>query len=100
VTSATAAALLVVLQARSGSEERLREKLAVLATLSRADPGCLRYDVLEDVHQRGRFVLWEEWLDEGALADHNEKDHVSSFVEASAALLVTPMDVQRLRRPT
>jgi quinol monooxygenase YgiN len=98
VTSATAATLLVTLDVRAGRGERLREELAVLAALSRADPGCVRYDVLEDVHERGRFVLWEEWLDEASWADHNAKDHVSRFVERSAGLLVAPMEVQRLRR--
>ncbi len=94
----SAATLLVTLEVRAGSEERLREELGVLAALSRADPGCVRYDVLEDAHESGRFVLWEEWLDEASLADHNAKDHVSRFAEASAGLLVAPMEVQRLRR--
>lgn len=98
MTSTTSATLLVTLRARVGSEERLREELAVLAALSRADPGCVRYDVLEDLHQRDRLVLWEEWLDDASLTDHNTKRHVTAFLEVSAALLTVPMEVQRLRR--
>lgn len=91
-------ALLVSLSARDTGEIRLRDELAVLATMSRADAGCLRYDVLEELEEPGRFVLFEEWLDEDSLIDHNTRRHVTQFVETSASLLAAPMRIQRLRR--
>jgi len=57
------AALLVTLRARDAFSVLLRDELAILATMSRADAGCLRYDVLEELEEPGRFVLFEEWLD-------------------------------------
>ncbi|MCU1473826.1 putative quinol monooxygenase [Amnibacterium sp.] len=98
MTSGEAVTLLVTLQAGAGSGNRLRDELATLAALSRADPGCVRYDVLEDLQVRDRFVLWEEWLDEASLVDHNTKPHVARFLEVAAALSAVPMEVQRLRR--
>jgi quinol monooxygenase YgiN len=98
VTSGEAVTLLVTLQAVAGSRNRLQDELAQLAALSRADPGCVRYDVLEDLQGPDRFVLWEEWLDEAALVDHDANPHVARFREVSASLLTTPMEVQRLRR--
>lgn len=98
VTTGEPPALLVSLRARDACEVRLRDELAVLATMSRADAGCLRYDVLEELEEPGRFVLFEEWLDEDSLIDHNTRRHVARFLEASASLLSTPMRIQRLRR--
>lgn len=91
-------ALLVTLQARPGCADRLGEELAILAGTSRADAGCIRYDVLQDTEDRDRFVLWEEWIDEPSLADHNERSHVARFLETAPALLTAPMQVQRIRR--
>ena len=90
--------LLVTLHARAECGSRLRDELAVLATTSRADAGCIRYDVLEEVDAPDRFVLCEEWVDETFLVDHNSLPHVARFVEVSPPLLSAPMRVQRLRR--
>jgi quinol monooxygenase YgiN len=98
VTAGEPAALLVSLRARDACEVRLRDELAILATMSRADAGCLRYDVLEELEEPGRFMLFEEWLDEDSLIDHNTQRHVARFVEKSDSMLAEPMRVQRLRR--
>lgn len=98
MTHEESTALLVTLHAREGCADRLGEELAALAGASRADPGCVRYDVLQDVEDRDRFVLWEEWIDEPSLADHNDRAHVTRFVDTSPALLAGPMQVQRIRR--
>jgi len=98
VTARVPAALLVTLRARDAFSVLLRDELAILATMSRADAGCLRYDVLEELEEPGRFVLFEEWLDEDSLTDHNTQRHVVLFVEKSASMLAAPMRIQRLRR--
>lgn len=98
MTSGASVALLVTLHAGAGSRERLRDELAILATVSRADAGCIRYDVLEEADSPDRFVLFEEWLDDAALDDHNREPHVLRFVEVSQSLLEAPMRVERLRR--
>ncbi|MDH2444836.1 putative quinol monooxygenase [Amnibacterium sp. CER49] len=90
--------LLVTLQARAEAGKRLRDELALLAARSRADAGCIRYDVLEETDVADRFVLCEEWLDEAALVEHNTLPHVGSFLAASGDLLAGPMQVKRLRR--
>lgn len=90
--------LLVTLRAHAECGTRLRDELPILATTSRADAGCIRYDVLEEVEAPDRFVLCEEWLDEISLVDHNSQPHVARFVEVSPSLLRAPMRVKRLRR--
>jgi quinol monooxygenase YgiN len=43
-----------------------------------------------------RFVIVEEWADQGALDAHNKKQHVVRFFEVSRHLLVAPVTVTRL----
>jgi quinol monooxygenase YgiN len=92
------ATLLVTLHVRAEHVTRLRDELQILATMSRADAGCISYDVLEETEAPDRFVLWEEWLDEASLVGHNTQPHVARFAEVSPPLLRTPMRVRRLRR--
>ena len=96
--TAEPATLLVTLQARAECGGRLRDELALLAARSRADAGCIRYDVLEEMEAPDRFVLCEEWLDEASLVEHNARPHVGRFLAASGSLLTEPMQVRRLRR--
>ena len=57
-------------RAKSGYEDKVRDGFAALVDPSRKEPGCLRYDVLEDVHYTGRFFTYEEWESEEALHTH------------------------------
>jgi quinol monooxygenase YgiN len=54
------------------AENFLRE----LAVASRAEPGCLGYEVARgDEPDRGTFVLFEKWRDQAALDVHMQEEH-------------------------
>ncbi len=57
-------------RAKSGHESEVRKGFASLVEPSRKEPGCLHYDVLEDVHYTGRFYTHEVWESETALHTH------------------------------
>ena len=58
------------IRAKSGSEDEVRSALKKLPESSRKEPGCLAYNVLEDVHYTGSFFTHEEWESETALDAH------------------------------
>ena len=66
----TKISVIATTRAKSGYEEKVRDGFASLVGPSRKEPGCLRYDVLEDVHYTGRFFTYEEWESEEALHTH------------------------------
>lgn len=66
----TKISVIATTRAKSGYEEKVRDGFAFLVGPSRKEPGCLRYDVLEDVHYTGRFFTYEEWESEEALHTH------------------------------
>jgi len=65
--------------ARSGQEEALRRMLEEMVTPSRAEPGCLRYDIYEMNAEPGRFVVVEAWEDESALEGHKNTEHYKYY---------------------
>lgn len=63
--------VVAAITARPGCEDRLEAVLAGLVEPSRAEPGCLRYDLHRDVNAPATFVFLEAW--ESPLAHENHK---------------------------
>lgn len=55
--------------------------------LSRAEPGCLAYDVSRDADEPDRFVAYEQWRDLAALRAHLETAHFAAVGAALEGLL-------------
>lgn len=69
-------------KARSGMEERLRETTTgILVEGSRADAGCLNFDLHQGSDDPSLFVLYENWTSKQDLEDHWEQPHVKAWYE-------------------
>ena len=55
--------------------------------LTRAEPGCVTYDISRDTDAPDRFVAYEQWRDLAALRAHLETDHFAAVGAALAELL-------------
>jgi quinol monooxygenase YgiN len=63
----------VWLKVREASEiDRIRELLAQQGRLSRAEPGCLRFEVYQSQNDAYRFLLCERWESQAALDLHRK----------------------------
>jgi quinol monooxygenase YgiN len=61
----------VVLTAKDAADvPRIRDLLATHLQQSRAEPGCLRFDVYHSQAEPRRFLLVEHWADQAALDAH------------------------------
>jgi (4S)-4-hydroxy-5-phosphonooxypentane-2,3-dione isomerase len=54
------------------------------------EPGCLRFDVIQDKDDPNRFYFYEVYRDEAALEAHRQTPHFKLYFEKSRALLATP----------
>jgi quinol monooxygenase YgiN len=45
------------------------------------EPGCLRFDVIQDRDDPNRFYFYEVYRDESALAAHRETPHFKFYAE-------------------
>jgi quinol monooxygenase YgiN len=72
--------LAVTWVAKDGEADTVAEILRQATTLSRAEPGCLQYDVHRDRDDPNRFVLFERYVDEAALEAHGASPHFQELV--------------------
>ncbi|KLO20582.1 hypothetical protein SCHPADRAFT_934413 [Schizopora paradoxa] len=79
--------VLVKIEAKPGSEERLVELVAALSKIANSDeePGCLTFRV---VRSGSSFVAFEKYKDADALKKHAESKAFLEFVAAAEELLV------------
>jgi autoinducer 2-degrading protein len=77
---------MVILMVQVHIKPEMRDRfLAVIehdATHSEGDePGCLRFDVLQDSEDPNQFYYYEVYRDEAARAAHRETPHFKSYSE-------------------
>jgi autoinducer 2-degrading protein len=70
--------------------EAFRRATLENAARSRDEPGVVRFDVVEDLDDRSRFVLVEVYRDEAAAAAHKETAHYRTWRDAVAPLMAEP----------
>ncbi len=81
---------LVKLYAKEGKEEDLTKTLANLLKPTRAEDGCIGYELYKDPNQAGHLMLCENWRDQGALDLHLKSPHMIDFFKRSNDLLDKP----------
>lgn len=54
--------------------------LRLLAEQTQSEPGCLLFEIRQNLKEPGKFTLWECWTDRQALADHFEADHTRAYL--------------------
>ncbi len=77
-------AVVAISVAKPGHEEQLREVLEGIVGPSRHDRGVLQYDLHRDLREPRRFVFFERWESEEALAAHAQSAHIAAYRKASA----------------
>ena len=85
--------LLVVhvhVRVKPGGEEAFRAASLANAEASRREPGVVRFDVLGDREDPGRFVLVEVYRDQAAAAAHKQTGHYARWRDAVAGLMAEP----------
>jgi quinol monooxygenase YgiN len=59
--------------------EEAARVLRALRDASRAEPGCITFDVSRGSDDANVFVLYEEWRDQAALDEHYKTGHFERF---------------------
>ena len=82
---------------KPGQEQSVESILRGMTTPSRAEPGCLRYDLYRTDGVPAMFTLFEIYTHDDAFAFHRSTRHYLAFRAAIADLLTAPIEVQLLR---
>src|SRR5262245_55346102 len=62
------------------ARDKAEELFAMMNIETRKEPGCLHYAFTADFGNSNRFHLSEIWVDEGALVEHLQTEHMATFM--------------------
>jgi quinol monooxygenase YgiN len=81
----------VHLEAVPGHEEELAEHLLGLVGRTRAEPGCLVYNLHRDPENPAKFMFYEEFTSKEAHEAHDATAHIQQWRAYRAAAKVDPV---------
>lgn len=88
--------LIATLTARAETREQLLLLLESLVDPTRAEDGCLNYDLHVDAENDRVFVFYEKWRSQQDLDAHMRSSHLGRLLDRMDVLLAEPIKVQRL----
>lgn len=91
--SANIVTVVAILKAKPGQEEALRGELLALIPTTRAESGCLNYDLHRALDNPAVFVFHENWKTKADLDAHLAKPHLTAFFAKAGDLLAEPAQV-------
>jgi len=65
--------------AKDGSEAKMKELLSAMVVPSKAEDGCLFYEIFQYENNRRKFMAVETWRDEKALDGHKASEHYKVY---------------------
>lgn len=81
------------IRAKPGMQEKVKQHLLKLIAPTRAEKGCLNYDLHQSVDDPALFLFYENWIDKKSLEDHLKKPHLNTFREKAEAMLAEPVEI-------
>ena len=80
---------------RPGAGDSVAEVLAKHIKATRAEEGCIGFDVARSTENRDEFVLYERYVDETAFESHRESPHFKQFILAQVVPMLEERTWQR-----
>lgn len=90
--------VVVRIKAKAGMEAQVRQELLNLLRPTRAEKGCLNFDMHQDPHDPTLFLFHENWVSEDDLQRHFETPHITGWIEPATSLLAEPMELRRWQK--
>lgn len=88
--------LIARVQAKAEHRGAVEAELRRMVAASRAEPGCLRYDLFADLDGGAGFSLVEAYADPAAVEAHRASAHYQAFRGRIGDWLAAPTVVQAL----
>ena len=83
------------LTAKSGRVEETRKVLMALLEKTRAEEGCIVYELMQNNADPADFTFVEEWSCDETLDAHLRSSHIQELVSRSEELLAGSADIRR-----
>ncbi len=83
--------IIAELRAKKEHTMALGDLLESLVEPTRKEAGCVRYDLWQDKHDSGQFILVEQWKSEEELEAHLKAPHLMHAKKQFETLLASPL---------
>ena len=81
------------IKAKTGEVQRVKEELFKLLAPTRAENGCINFDMHQGAADHSQFLFHENWTSEAALEAHFETPHIKNWLRQAEGLLAEPLEV-------
>ncbi len=88
--------LIARLKAKPGMGEALGAALLTIVAPSRAEPGCINYDLHRSDADPDLWCVYENWRSKADHAAHDATPHIEAFRPLVAPLLAEPVSLEAL----
>lgn len=86
------------LVAFSDQIEALKEVLLDLVPATRAELGCIQYDLCQNIDNPAEFTFVEEWISEDALKAHLAGENIKRAIDKLNGLVANAPDIRVYRQ--
>jgi quinol monooxygenase YgiN len=83
--------IIAVIKAKAGKESETKAALEGLVGPTRAEEGCIDFDLYENTDDTSSFMFYENWMSREALSAHMQAPHIKAFGEKASGLLAEPI---------
>ena len=85
---------IALLNARPDKTEELNSLLTSLLEPTRQEPGCIRFDRLQNRETPTKFAIVSQWHDRQSVQDHIGTGHAQRAMSRLPELLAAPLDLR------
>jgi quinol monooxygenase YgiN len=83
------------LRAKSDKVDETKTALVSLLEPTRAEAGCIRYELMQNDSDPTDFTFVEEWSGNDSLDEHLLTEHIRKLVARADELFAAPPDIRR-----
>jgi len=80
-------------RAKAGKEAEVRKEILALVEPTRAEAGCINYDLHVSTDDPSLFLLYENWTSKADLDQHLATPYLAWFKALAPELLAAPIDI-------
>jgi quinol monooxygenase YgiN len=89
--------VIAYVRAKKGQEARVKQILEGLLAPTRAEAGCLNYDLFQSDSDPTHFVFYENWQSDADLERHAQTPHIKASGGLLTGLLQEPVKITKWR---
>lgn len=90
--------IIATIRAKAGHESRAREVLLGMLGPTRAEAGCINYDLHESQEKPGVFAFYENWSSAAHLDAHLKSAHFQALAKLIPELFTGPPEITKWKK--